>query len=130
MHDRGRKGYVLARGHGEFLDVKRRSGLVIAEEQVPGLFVASIPLHCSGGGRVEHQHVRLVMSEDGAKIMPADRARPVFEKGLDADLFCVDGFRHGFDSFVSLEDERTGVNPTRVYGQAMKLWAERTPKQP
>jgi hypothetical protein len=35
MHDRGRKRDVFARDHGEFLDVKRRSGLVIAEEQFP-----------------------------------------------------------------------------------------------
>jgi hypothetical protein len=46
------KGDVLASGHGEFLDVEGRPGLVVAEEQIPGPFVrASIPLHCSGRGR-------------------------------------------------------------------------------
>jgi hypothetical protein len=57
----------------------------------------------------------LVMSEDGGQIMPADRIRPVFEKGFDADFFSVDSFRHGFDSSVASEDERKDVNPTRVY---------------
>jgi hypothetical protein len=38
------------------------------------------------------------MSEDGGKIMPADRIRPVFEKGLNTGFFSVDRFRHGFDS--------------------------------
>jgi hypothetical protein len=81
IHDRGRKRDVFARGHGEFLDVKGRSELVIAEEQVPGLFVGLDALTLQGRWQVEHHHVRLVMSEDGGKIMPADRIRPIFEKG-------------------------------------------------
>jgi hypothetical protein len=39
-----------------------------------------------------HYHIRLVMSKDGGNIVPADRVRPGFEKGLDPDLFGIGGF--------------------------------------
>src|SRR5579859_6719046 len=90
VHDRDRKRDVCARGHREFLNVKRRSGIVVAEEQVPGLFVGLDALTLEGRRQVEHHHVPLVMCEDGGKIMPADRVRPVFKKRPDADFFSVD----------------------------------------
>ena len=112
------KATVLAGGHRELPDVEGRSGLVIPEEQVPGLFVRLDPLALQGRRQVEHHHVRLVMSEDGRNIVPADRVRPGFEKGLDPALFGVGVFRYGFGSFVRSEDERRGINPTRARGRA------------
>src|SRR5579864_9025293 len=43
-HDCRREGDVLPRGYRELLDVEGRSRPVIAEEQVPGLFVGLDPL--------------------------------------------------------------------------------------
>ena len=94
------------------MDVEGRSGLVIAEHQVPGQFVRLDPLALQRRRQVEHHHVRLVMSENGGYIVPADRVRPCFEKGFDPVLFGIGVFRHGFGSFVHSEDEQRGMNPT------------------
>jgi hypothetical protein len=83
------------------LDVEGRSGLVISEEQVPGLFIRLNPLTLQGRRQVEHHDVWLVMSEDGGNIVPANCVRPGFENGLDPDLRGVGVFRHGFVSFVA-----------------------------
>src|SRR5919197_1298561 len=104
---------VLVRRHSELLDVEGRSALVIAEKQAPGLFVRLDPLALQRRRQVEHHHVRLVMSEDGGNIVPANRVHPGFEKGLDPDLFSVGVFRHRRGSFVRSEDERRDMNPTR-----------------
>src|SRR5690348_4035803 len=61
-HDRDRERDVLARRHGKLLDVEGRSGLVIAEEQVPGLFVCLNPLTLQGRRQIEHHHIWLMMS--------------------------------------------------------------------
>src|SRR6266446_7755670 len=100
-HDGNCEGDVLTRRHGELLEVECRSWLVIAEEQVPCLFVRLDPLALQGRRQVEHHDVWLVISEDSGNIVPANRTRPGFEKGLDPDLFGVGVFRHGFGSFSS-----------------------------
>jgi hypothetical protein len=74
------------------LEVEGRSGLVVAEEQVPGLFVRLDALALQGRRQVEHHHARLVMSKDGGDIVPADRVRPGFEKSPYPDLFGIGGF--------------------------------------
>jgi hypothetical protein len=40
-HDGDREGDVRARGNGEFPKVESRTGLVVTEKQIPGLFVGS-----------------------------------------------------------------------------------------
>ncbi len=50
-HDRDSKGDILAGGHGQLLDVESGSGLVIAEEQVPGLLIRLYPFALQGGGK-------------------------------------------------------------------------------
>jgi hypothetical protein len=81
----------LACCHDELLDVVGRSGLVIVEKQAPGLFVRLDPFALQRRWQIEHYYVRLVMSEDGGKIVPADGVRPVVDK--------VDG-TVGFDGLV------------------------------
>jgi hypothetical protein len=65
-HDRDGEGDVLARGHSEFLEVEGRSGLVIAEEQVPGLFVRLDALALQGRRQVEHHHTLFLIEYDRA----------------------------------------------------------------
>jgi hypothetical protein len=45
------------------------------------------------------------MSEDGANIVPADRIRPSFEKGLDPGLVGVGLLGQGFGSFAQRTSE-------------------------
>jgi hypothetical protein len=82
------------------------------------------PIHCGHGGllvrvnplalqrwrQVEHYHyhIRLVMSENGGNVVPADRVRPRFEKGFEPGLLASSDM-----ASVPLhsEDEQRSIDP-------------------
>src|SRR5947207_2846713 len=81
-HDGGGERDVRACGNGEFPKVEGRTGLVVTEKQIPGLFVCFDTVALQWWRQVEHHHVPLVVCEDGGKIVPADSVRPALKKGL------------------------------------------------
>jgi hypothetical protein len=107
-HDRDRD--VLARGRGEFLDIESRSGLVIAEEQVPGLLVRLDPLALQGRRQVEHHHVRLVMSENGGTTCRRTASAQVSRRAL---IRVPSALAHSDMAWLLVysEDERSAMNP-------------------
>jgi hypothetical protein len=81
VHDCYRESDILACGDGKFLDIEGRSGLVITEEQVPGVFVCLNPFALQRGRQVEHHHIRLVMGEDGREVVPDGQRAPKPREG-------------------------------------------------
>jgi hypothetical protein len=111
-HDGDRKSDVCARGNGEFPKVEGRTGLVVTEKQIPGLFVGFDAPALKWRRQVEHHHVPLMVRKNGGKIVPPDSLRPTLEKGFDPGFFGVGLFRHGSDSLLRPQDERRLANPT------------------
>jgi hypothetical protein len=99
-HNGDREGDVRARGNGEFPKVEGRTGLVVTEKQIPGLFVGFDAPALKWRRQIEHHHVPLVVRKNGGKIVPADSVRPALEKGFDPSFFGVGMFRHGLDSLL------------------------------
>lgn len=124
-HDGDRKGDVRARGNREFPKVEGRTGLVVTEKQIPGLFVGFDAPALKWRRQVEHHDVTLVVRKNGGKIVPADSVRPVLEKGFDPGYFGVGLFGHGLNSLLRPEDERGRANPTmsvKLSGRPYGLW--------
>ena len=99
-HDGDRESDVRACGNGEFPKVEGRTGLMVTEKQIPGLFVGFDAPALKWRRQVEHHHVPLVVRKNGRKIVPTDSVCPALEKGFDPGFFCVGLFRHGLDSLL------------------------------
>ena len=81
-HDGDREGDVRARGNGEFPKVEGRTGLVVTEKQIPGLFVSFNAPALKRWRQIEHHDVLLVVCKNGGEIVPADGVRPSPREGL------------------------------------------------
>jgi hypothetical protein len=75
---------------------KARSGLMIAEEQVPGPFVRLDPLALEGRRQVEHHDILIMMGKNARKVMPADSISPPFDERFDLCLGRFAWLRHRF----------------------------------
>src|SRR5258708_17087565 len=70
-HNGDREGDVRARGNGEFPKVEGRTGLVVTEKQILGLFVGFDALALKWRRQVEHHHVPLsVRTNDAHNLSP------------------------------------------------------------
>ena len=99
-HDGDREGNVRARGNSEFPEVEGRTGLVVTEKEIPGLFVSFEADALEWRRQVEHHHVPLVMRENDGKIVPADSVGPTLENAFDPGFIGVGLFGHGLDSLL------------------------------
>src|SRR5260370_19132750 len=68
-HDGDREGDVRARGNGEFPKGEGRTGLVVTEKQIPGLFVGFHAPALKWRPPITHTHVPPVVCKDGWYIV-------------------------------------------------------------
>jgi hypothetical protein len=86
---------------------------VVTEKQVPGLFVGFDASALKRRRQIKHDNVRVVVSENGRQVVPADGVRPILKKSFDPGFYGGCRYWHGLDSQLFSEDERRLASPTR-----------------